>query len=301
VSPPPLAALAAAASWLLSAGAVAAAMPAVVPSACTRAIAAVEARAGLPPGLLMAIGFTEAGRKVAGGFTVWPWTVNVGGEGHFFASRQEAIDFVRRQQAEGQRSLDVGCMQVNLRWHPDAFADLDDAFAPERNVAYAARFLGELRADAGEPGMGGWLRAAGLYHSATPEHAGPYRAQVDRYWQRLADPVVVAALKDGRDAASAPAAVGDADPFGLQLAAYWATPFGAEIGPRDEQRPVLDLAVRRPFADATPPPAGEPGTRPRPAAPVAAHIRRFSPPPRIVFPPAKPERRKGLLLQQPRS
>jgi hypothetical protein len=301
VSLRPLAALAAAAAWLLPAAAAAAAVPAVVPSSCTQAIAAAEVQAGLPPNLLLAIGFTEAGRKVAGGFTVWPWTVNVGGKGYFFASRQEATAFVRRQQAEGQRSIDVGCLQVNLRWHPDAFAGLDDAFTPERNVAYAARFLSELRARAGETGLRGWLHAAGLYHSAKPEHAGPYRAQVDRYWQRLADPVLAVALKDGRDAAPPPAAVDEGDPFGLQLAAYWTTPFGAAIGPRDEQLPVLDLAVRRPFADAAAPPSAETAAKRRPAAPVAAHIRRFSPPPQIVVPPARQERRKGLLLQQPRT
>jgi hypothetical protein len=274
-------------------------MAAVVPTACTWAIAAVEARAGLPPGMLLAIGFTEAGRKVPGGFTVWPWTVNVAGKGFFFASRQEAQAFVRRQQAEGARSIDVGCMQVNLRWHPDAFGGLAEAFEPERNVAYAARFLGELRASVGEPGTSGWLRAAGLYHSARPEHAGPYRAQVDRYWQRLAEPVVAALERDG-GTAPAPAGTDDADPFGLQLVAYWATPFGVGIGPRDTPRPVLDLMVRRPFADAAPPPATATDTRPRPVAPVAAHIRRFSPQPPTATPPAPPERRQGLLRRQPR-
>lgn len=275
-----------------------AAAPAVAPSACTRAVLAAEA--GLPSGILMALGFTEAGRKVAGGATIWPWTVNVEGEGHFFASKAEAIAFVREQQALGRRSIDVGCMQINLRWHPEAFASLDEAFDPARNVAYAARFLRELRAAVPEPGMAGWMQAVGLYHSAVEAHAGPYRAQVDRYWQKLADPLVLASLGGEGGAAPLPAperAADPNDPFGMTLVAYWATPFGAEIGPKGEARPVLDLSPRRPFeaADAGPPP---PSTAKKPTAP--ATIRRFSPPPQIVTAPVKPARQPGLLWRQGR-
>jgi soluble lytic murein transglycosylase-like protein len=42
------------------------------------------------------------------------------------------------------RNIDVGCMQVNLGYHGKAFADLEAAFDPATNVAYAARFLSEL-------------------------------------------------------------------------------------------------------------------------------------------------------------
>jgi hypothetical protein len=296
------AALAAAALALLPAAAVAAA-PAVMPSACTRAITVASAEAGLPPGLLMAIGFTEAGRRVEGGATIWPWTVNVAGEGHYFASRSEAVDFVRRQQAQGRRSMDVGCMQINLRWHPEAFASLEEAFEPARNVAYAARFLRELQGGAAGSDAGAWSRAVGLYHSAVEEHAGPYRAQVGRYWQELADPVVTATLQRGGEAAppARPPAASPNDPndlFGLELVAYWATPFGAEIGPKDEVRPVLDTSVRPPFGDPAGPQIADAGppARKRPTAPVT--IKRFSPPPQIVVPPPRPARRKGLLLQQ---
>lgn len=251
----------------------------------------------------MAIGFTEAGRRVEGGATIWPWTVNIAGAGHFFASKDEAIDFVRRQQALGRQSMDVGCMQINLRWHPGAFADLGEAFDPARNVAYAARFLRELRGAVAEPGMAGWMRAVGLYHSALEEHAEPYRAQVGRYWQDLADPIVLASLGSGSAAAPLPVArpANPNDPFGLELVAYWATPFGAAIGPKDEVRPVLDMAVRPPFDTAAAPATTDAGGPPAPKRPAApSYIKRFSPPPRIVEPPARPERRKGLLLQQQR-
>ena len=53
---------------------------------------------------------------------------------------------MRAVQAQGVRSIDIGCMQVNLMHHPNAFATLDAAFDPLANALYAARFLTELRA-----------------------------------------------------------------------------------------------------------------------------------------------------------
>ena len=41
-------------------------------------------------------------------------------------------------RAQGARSIDVGCMQVNLLHHADAFASLEQAFDPVANARYAA-------------------------------------------------------------------------------------------------------------------------------------------------------------------
>ena len=99
----------------------------------------------LPLRLLGAIAEVESGRPdSAGKVRPWPWTINVEGRGEFFASKQQAIDAVRAVQAQGVRSIDVGCMQVNLMHHPNAFASLDAAFDPTANALYAARFLNTL-------------------------------------------------------------------------------------------------------------------------------------------------------------
>ena len=45
-------------------------------------------------------------------------------------TRQQAVAAVQALQARGVRSIDVGCLQVNLMYHPIAFASLDDAFDP---------------------------------------------------------------------------------------------------------------------------------------------------------------------------
>jgi len=143
---------------------------------CRAAITAAEQRYGVPGGLLLAIGTVESGRRDETGVRQpWPWTVNGEGTGHYFDSKAQAIAWVRAAQAGGMRSIDTGCMQVNLKHHPDAFPSLEQAFDPFANADYAARFLRELRDG---PAGGNWMRAVGFYHSQTPELAEPYRQQV---------------------------------------------------------------------------------------------------------------------------
>jgi len=146
---------------------------------CRSAIAAAERERGIPARLLQAIGRVESGRRdpTTGRHAPWPWTINAEGRGSYFPDKAAAIAAVRALQAEGVRSIDVGCMQVNLRHHPTAFASLEEAFDPLANARYAARFLRELQGESGD-----WMRAAGSYHSQTPERAEPYRARVAAAW-----------------------------------------------------------------------------------------------------------------------
>lgn len=144
---------------------------------CIGAIRAAERGFDLPAGLLMAIALTETGRRVGDLHTPWPWSINAAGEGSWLDHRRTAIERVRALQASGVESIDVGCMQVNLKWHGAAFDSLESAFDPATNVAYAARYLKELRARSR-----GWLEAAGHYHSADPARARPYRARLSRNW-----------------------------------------------------------------------------------------------------------------------
>ncbi|MFM7421719.1 MAG: lytic transglycosylase domain-containing protein [Alphaproteobacteria bacterium] len=150
---------------------------------CRAAISEAERGANLPRGLLQAIGRVESGRRdpETGHFAPWPWTINAEGEGKYFPTREAAIAHVRQLQARGVRIIDVGCMQVNLHHHPNAFASLEQAFDPLTNARYAARFLTELNG-----GRADWRQAAGFYHSQTPERAGPYREKVLAAWEQEA-------------------------------------------------------------------------------------------------------------------
>jgi hypothetical protein len=73
-----------------------------------------------------------------------------------FDNPEAAMQWVRDRQDDEIQSIDVGCMQINLYWHEDAFQTLADGFDPARNVDYAARFL---RALSSGQATGGWLRA----------------------------------------------------------------------------------------------------------------------------------------------
>ena len=146
-------------------------------ASCARLTDRAERAHGLPVHLLSAISKVESGRWHApsGATLAWPWTVTAGGKGRFLPSKKAAIAEVERLRARGVRNIDVGCMQVNLSYHPEAFASLEEAFDPAQNVAYATRFLRDLKAR-----WGSWTRAVGNYHSNTPTLSGRYRVKVFR-------------------------------------------------------------------------------------------------------------------------
>jgi len=147
---------------------------------CRAAIAMTERVTFVPDRLMQAIGIIESGRRNAVGVVQpWPWTINVEGVGEVFDNKEAAIAAVQAHRARGARSIDVGCMQVNLLHHGNAFASLDQAFDPAVNTRYAARFLQQLLAQTGS-----WPRAVAGYHSLTPDIGAEYARKVLAIWAR---------------------------------------------------------------------------------------------------------------------
>lgn len=159
---------------------------------CTRHLPRYEREYAIPTHLLSAIASTESGRYHEGlNIKVpWPWTINAEGKGYFFDSKDQAIAAVRRLRAQGVQSIDVGCMQVNLFHHPEAFSSLDRAFDPETNIAYAASFLRSLYQEDGS-----WKKAAADYHSKTPALGSQYVGQVYNSWYQIIDKLRAARLQ----------------------------------------------------------------------------------------------------------
>lgn len=153
-------------------------------SLCEQAAQVAASESGVPVDVLRSITLTETGRRADGAFLPWPWTVNMEGIGKWFDTRAEAQDYVDRHFGRGARSFDVGCFQINYRWHGSAFSSIEEMFDPQANARYAARFLGELHAEFGD-----WSRAAGAYHSRTPALAGKYAERFERIRARLAPPL----------------------------------------------------------------------------------------------------------------
>jgi soluble lytic murein transglycosylase-like protein len=148
-------------------------------NSCAVHVAHYEEQHKIPTGLLHAISKIESGRKDdTGRLVAWPWTVNAEGEGYYFATKEEAVVAVQNMQRKGIQSIDVGCMQINLYYHPNAFKTLEDAFDPVKNVAYAARFLTNLKNE-----HASWHNAVAHYHSANPIYHIPYRKNVLNRWE----------------------------------------------------------------------------------------------------------------------
>lgn len=136
----------------------------------------------VPPGILSAIARVESGRSLGSRFAAWPWTLNQAGNGAFFPDKSSAMRALKAHLAAGHRNIDIGCMQINWRWHAESFADLSLMMDPQHNTRYAARYLRELYAR-----FGSWQKAIMNYHSRDPKHG-------KRYAQRVADQMGLADL-----------------------------------------------------------------------------------------------------------
>jgi hypothetical protein len=142
----------------------------------------VERAERIPAGLVQAVALAESGRylRAARQRLAWPWTVASGADSFYLPDKPSAIAKVEELQARGRTNIDVGCMQINLRYHPAAFASLDEAFDPIANVAYGAGFLKRLRDETRS-----WSRATARYHSGDRARGDAYRARVFHVWQNL--------------------------------------------------------------------------------------------------------------------
>ncbi len=144
---------------------------------CVYATHKYEKQFNIKPHLLTTISHVETGRFNASknASAPWPWTVNANGKGWYFDSKKEAVNKVKELQKKGIKSIDVGCMQVNLRYHGEAFDSVEDALDVEQNVYYAATFLNKLYKNAD----GCWDKATMHYHSKRGSKGLIYKKKID--------------------------------------------------------------------------------------------------------------------------
>lgn len=148
--------------------------PASVSDLCDKAISRAEKKYGLPPRILQAISITESGQ----GNRPSPWAMNIMGQPHYAQSPREVEAIVARYGSSA--SIDIGCAQVNLRWHGARFDDWRSLINPDINADYAAFHLVELKKE-----MGSWGRAVAAYHSRTNWRGANYACTVSRNYGRL--------------------------------------------------------------------------------------------------------------------
>ncbi|MDX1923924.1 MAG: lytic transglycosylase domain-containing protein, partial [Rickettsiaceae bacterium] len=131
-----------------------------------------EKRYDIPVDLLHSIALQESGRYNAKleKKIPWPWTVNVEGKGYYFDSKRQAVEFVKSEMKKGKKSIDLGCMQINILYHGDEFDSVEQAIDPKFNVEYGAYFLKEKYEQ-----YGTWKKAIANYHSADPARGANYQ------------------------------------------------------------------------------------------------------------------------------
>jgi len=151
-------------------------------NSCHKVTNSKEKTGGIPENLLTSISLAETGRwnSEKREMFAWPWTVTWGGKGYYYPTKQAAIETVNKLQGAGVKNIDVGCMQINMLYHPNAFANLEEAFDPEFNVDYARRFLTGLHKSAGS-----WIQAAANYHSTSPHLNLNYKTKLLKIWREV--------------------------------------------------------------------------------------------------------------------
>lgn len=150
---------------------------------CQIAVDKAEKNYQIKSNLLQTIASVESGRwnAQAGRRVAWPWTVHANGKGKYYNSKEEAIAAVKNLQQKGITNIDVGCMQINLKYHGDAFANLEEAFDPEKNVAYSAKFLRQLY----KRNKQNWTKTAMQYHSRNLRKGTNYKNRLEKHYAQF--------------------------------------------------------------------------------------------------------------------
>ncbi len=110
----------------------------------------------VPVAVLYAVALTETGQRGR----LNAYAMNIHGRPAFNETLGEALAAFDRARRRGETLVDLGCMQINYRWHHRSFSSVEEMFEPSRNVDYAARFLRQLRRKEGS-----WTAAVARYHS----------------------------------------------------------------------------------------------------------------------------------------
>ena len=155
---------------------------------CEKIIKNIELQTDIPKGLLLGIGKAEAIRKFNNKYIIWPWTINHAGKSLFFDTKKQMTNYVFKNLQKNDLNIDVGCMQINIKWHKNNFKKISDMFEIDPNISYAASFLKQLKNR-----HGSWDEAIKYYHSSDPKKNNPYLIKVKSFWKKAEDEKIIKA------------------------------------------------------------------------------------------------------------
>jgi len=133
---------------------------------------------GVDPLLLYSIAITESATGAGNGYIrPYPYVFRTKDGPSFFKDLNTA-EIALRKVLQNTHNVDIGMMQINLRYHPqpDPLALLD----PQHNLSIAAQYLRKTLASTKDPIVG-----VGRYHSYTEELADWYGKRVWKTYENL--------------------------------------------------------------------------------------------------------------------
>lgn len=113
-----------------------------------------------------------------------PWTLRTRRKPYYAQSREDAEKLLLKL-LQVNKSVDIGLMQINSRWHAHRVKKVTDLLDPETNVSVAAAILSELidrypdnaleviaRYHSGQPARGTWYakHVLRVYENVSKEH-----------------------------------------------------------------------------------------------------------------------------------
>jgi len=120
----------------------------------------------IPTAILYAVALAESATKIhsrkikSGLYKPWPWTLNVAGIPRRYPTRKSAYKGLIYFLQQGIKSIDIGIMQINWRYHHKKLGTPWQALEPIHNTRTGARILSDEYKKTGE-----WKQAIGRYHS----------------------------------------------------------------------------------------------------------------------------------------
>ncbi|MCK4842445.1 MAG: transglycosylase SLT domain-containing protein [Methylococcales bacterium] len=115
----------------------------------------------IPTVILYAVALAESATKIKPRhYKPWPWTLNVAGIPRRYSTRKSAYKGLIYFLQQGVKSIDIGIMQINWRYHHKKLGTPWQALEPIHNIQTGASILnGEYKI------TGEWKQAIGRYHS----------------------------------------------------------------------------------------------------------------------------------------
>ncbi|MDX8126969.1 transglycosylase SLT domain-containing protein [Methylomonas sp. OY6] len=122
----------------------------------------IAAEKGLDPFELYAVSLMESSKYSSNNtITPWPLAINAAGTAIFPRNRGDALNALACELEKGITSIDVGLMQINIKWNGYRVSDIKSLFDPEVNLRVGADILAEaIRSEPHDKTLG-----LGRYHA----------------------------------------------------------------------------------------------------------------------------------------